>query len=75
MNAYDDYALLLWIIPQLHKFPRLRRYTLGERIETLLLPVTSKIRALISVNLSPFGDIFVAPGLLVYCRQGSTVLE
>ena len=27
--------LLLWIIPQLDKFPRLRRYTLGERIQTL----------------------------------------
>ena len=25
--------LLAWIIPQLDKFPRLRRFTLGERIE------------------------------------------
>ena len=35
----DCHALLLWIIPQMDKFPRLRRYTLGERIETLLLQV------------------------------------
>ena len=32
---HDCHALLLWIIPQLEKFPRLRRCTLGERIETL----------------------------------------
>lgn len=31
--------LLLWIIPQLDKFPRSRRFTLGERIETGLLEV------------------------------------
>jgi hypothetical protein len=31
--------LLLWLIPQLDKFPRLRRYTLGERLETGLLEV------------------------------------
>ena len=33
---HDCHALLLWIIPPLDKFPRRRRYTLGERIETLL---------------------------------------
>ena len=27
------HELLLWLIPQLDKFPRLRRFTLGERIE------------------------------------------
>lgn len=27
------YELLLWLIPQLDKFPRARRFTLGERIE------------------------------------------
>lgn len=31
--------LLLWIIPQVDKFPRARRFTLGERIETGLLTV------------------------------------
>lgn len=31
--------LLLWQIPQLDKFPRARRFTLGERIETGLLQV------------------------------------
>ncbi len=35
----DCHALLLWMIPQLDKFPRQRRYTLGERIENELLEV------------------------------------
>jgi len=33
--------LLLWLIPQLDKFPRNRRFTLGEKIEVLLLEVLS----------------------------------
>jgi hypothetical protein len=28
------HELLLWLIPQLDTFPRARRFTLGERIET-----------------------------------------
>ena len=40
---HDCHALLLWIIPQLDKFPRLRRYTLGERIEILLLQVLERL--------------------------------
>ena len=31
--------LLLWLIPQLDKFPRNRRFTLGERLEASLLAV------------------------------------
>ncbi len=31
--------LLLWLIPQIDKFPRSRRFTLGERLETGLLDV------------------------------------
>jgi hypothetical protein len=27
------HELLLWLIPQLDKFPRSRRFTLGERLE------------------------------------------
>ena len=34
-----SHELLLWIIPQLDKFPRVRRFTLGERLETGLLEV------------------------------------
>ena len=30
---------MLWLIPQLDKFPRARRFTLGERLETVLLDV------------------------------------
>ena len=33
------HELLLWLIPQLDKFPRMRRFTLGERIEAGLLAV------------------------------------
>lgn len=33
------HELLLWLIPQLDKFPRSRRFTLGERLETALLEV------------------------------------
>ena len=35
----DCHILLVWVIPQLDKFPRLRRYTLGERIEQGLIEV------------------------------------
>ena len=31
--------LLLWIIPQIDKLPRNRRYTLGEKLETRLIEV------------------------------------
>jgi len=33
------HEVLLWLIPQLDKFPRVRRFTLGERIEVGLLEV------------------------------------
>lgn len=35
----DCHALLLWLIPHLDKFPRTRRFTLGERLEGGLLVV------------------------------------
>ncbi len=35
--------LLAWIIPQLDKFPRSRRFTLGERIESGLLEVLERL--------------------------------
>jgi hypothetical protein len=33
------HELLLWLIPQLDKFPRVRRYKLAERLESVLLEV------------------------------------
>jgi hypothetical protein len=33
------HEFLLWLIPQLDKFPRVRRFTLGERLEGGLLEV------------------------------------
>ena len=33
------HELIGWLIPQLDKFPRLRRFTLGERLERTLLDV------------------------------------
>jgi hypothetical protein len=35
----DCHACLLWLIPQLDKFPRNRRFTVGERMESGLLVV------------------------------------
>lgn len=39
----DCHALLAWIIPKLDQFPRNRRYTLGEKIETGLLQVLEQL--------------------------------
>jgi hypothetical protein len=33
------HKMMLWIIPQLDKFPRSRRFTLGEKIEQSMLDV------------------------------------
>jgi hypothetical protein len=41
---------LLWFIPHLDKFPRLRRFTLGERLESGLLDV---LEALTAAAFSP----------------------
>lgn len=38
-SVQSCHELLLWLIPQLDKFPRSRRFTLGERIEAGLLEV------------------------------------
>ena len=35
--------LLLWLIPQLDKLPRSRRFTLGDRLERILLDVLEKL--------------------------------
>ena len=39
----DCHELLAWIIPKLDQFPRNRRFTLGERIETGLLTVLENL--------------------------------
>ena len=45
-KAIDDcHELLRWIIPQLDKFPRNHRFTLGDRIETGLLDVLEALVA------------------------------
>lgn len=41
----DCHELLRWIIPQLDKFPRNHRFTLGERLETALLEVLEALVA------------------------------
>ncbi len=33
------HELLKWLIPHLDKFPRVRRFTLGERLESVMLEV------------------------------------
>lgn len=40
---------LLWLIPLLDQFPRVRRFTLGERIESLALEV---LEALVEASFS-----------------------
>ncbi len=35
----DCHDLLLWLVPLLDNFPRSRRFTLGERLESILLEV------------------------------------
>lgn len=37
------YDLLLWIIPQLEKFPKSQRFLLGDRIETIVLDIMDLI--------------------------------
>jgi len=37
--VHDCHQLLAWIIPQLDQFPRARRFTLGEKLEVLLMDV------------------------------------
>jgi len=39
----DCHALLAWMLPQLDGFPRSRRFTLGERIESGLLFVLERL--------------------------------
>ena len=49
-NAVQScHELLLWLIPHLDKFPRLRRFTLGERLEQGLLEV---LKALVEAAYS-----------------------
>ena len=33
------HQLMLWLVPQLDKFPRSRRFTLGEKIEATMLAI------------------------------------
>lgn len=39
----ECHILLAWIIPQIDRMPRQRRFTLGERLETLLLQVLENL--------------------------------
>ena len=39
----DCHDLLRWLLPHLDKFPRARRFTLGERLEVGLLDVLAEL--------------------------------
>jgi hypothetical protein len=39
----DTHKLLLWLIPQWDKLPRNRRFTLGDRIETIALHILENL--------------------------------
>lgn len=48
------HELLRWLIPQLDKFPRVRRFTLGERLESILLEVLeATVESVYSRNKRP----------------------
>ena len=42
-SVQDCHDLLRWLIPHLGKFPRARRFTLGERLEGGLLDVPAEL--------------------------------
>ena len=37
------YDLILWLLPQVAKFPRSHRFTLGERLESLALDILERL--------------------------------
>ncbi len=39
----DCHQLLAWMLPQLDQFPRTRRFTLGEKLELLLMEVLENL--------------------------------
>lgn len=41
--VHDCRELIKWMIPQLDKFPRNRRYTLGEKLENRILTVLESL--------------------------------
>jgi len=41
----DCHQLIAWILPQLDKLPRSRRYTLGSRLEDCLLDILEALLA------------------------------
>ena len=44
------HELIRWLVPQLDKFPRLRRFTLGERLEQALLDVLELLLEAVSTR-------------------------
>jgi hypothetical protein len=57
-SVEDCHELLRWIIPHLDRFPRLRRFTLGERVES------GPLQVLESLTEAVCGRWRVAPGLV-----------
>ena len=54
------YDLLKWLMPTVSKFPREKRFTLGERIENKLLSVLELLleHAQVEVHLEPSADTY-----------------
>ncbi|WMP17278.1 diversity-generating retroelement protein Avd [Thiothrix lacustris] len=64
----DCRDLLLWMLPQLDKLPRNRRYTLGEKLENRLLVILeSLVTAAYAPNKRTF--LFQANRDLEVCRH------
>ena len=53
----DCHDLLAWLIPQLDKFPRNRRFTLGERIESKVIHI---LECLVSATYSAKRSVYLS---------------
>ena len=47
----DCHQFLLWIIPVLDNFPRKRRYSLGDRLESILIEVLELLVTAVKTGL------------------------
>ena len=62
--VHDCRELLLWIIPQIDKLPRNRRYTLGEKLENRILTV---LESLVTAAYAPNKKYFLYFFKYLYC--------
>ena len=69
----DCHELLKWLIPLLDQFPRTRRFTLGERLESGLLAVLEECVDAAYSKLRPRGLRSVAMGAAHQAQAGHEI--